>query len=107
LRWEKDGRCFKWLVVKPTARLGVKVRPLKEENPAIARIPALQPGPIKTLYAISDRDARALLRIAVLGLKQAPRGLSDGSAVDRVLEGAGFGSPAQNKLVEKRLRGGV
>jgi hypothetical protein len=44
--------------------IGVKVRPLKRADPAIAAIPALQPGPIRTLYPISESDAVRLLGAA-------------------------------------------
>jgi hypothetical protein len=95
--WEADRRSYKWVVVKPTARLGVKVRPLKEAHPAIGRIPALQPGPIKTLYAISDSAARLLLRAAGFRLEIAP----SPSGAETNVAGAGFGEPAQNRLVEQ------
>src|SRR4030067_1653020 len=57
---EKDT----YVYLKPLERIGVKVRPLKKANPKIASIPALQPGPIKTIYEISDSDARRLLKAA-------------------------------------------
>jgi hypothetical protein len=44
--------------------VNVKVRPLKKADPAIAAIPAFRPGPIRTLYAISERDALKLMEAA-------------------------------------------
>jgi hypothetical protein len=43
---------------------GVKVRPLRQADPQIAAIPALAPGPIRTLYAISDSHAQLLVAAA-------------------------------------------
>jgi hypothetical protein len=48
----------------PVEEIGVKVRPLKKADQAIAAIPALKPGPIQTLYSISKEDARRLLDAA-------------------------------------------
>ena len=45
-------------------RIGAKVRPLKKANSKIAGIPALCPGPVRTLYEISKRDAERLLAAA-------------------------------------------
>lgn len=50
-----------YLYLDPIEVIRVKVRPLKEANPRIAAIPALQPGPIKTIYDISKADAKRLL----------------------------------------------
>lgn len=52
------------LILRPMKRIGVKIRPLKESDRRIAGIPALQPGPIRTLYDISRTDAKRLLRAA-------------------------------------------
>ena len=52
------------LMLEPLERIGVKVRPLKQANSAIERIPALRQGPIQTIYAIDERDARRLLTAA-------------------------------------------
>jgi hypothetical protein len=52
------------LFLEPLEEIGVKVRPLKKLDPIIAAIPALQSGPIKTVYDISPSDAQALLRAA-------------------------------------------
>jgi len=38
----------KHLMLRPVEELRVKLRPLKKQSTAIARIPALQPGPIHT-----------------------------------------------------------
>ena len=52
------------LFVKPVKEIRVKVRPLKQRDAQVRSIPALQPGPIKTIYDISVGDAQALLRAA-------------------------------------------
>ncbi len=57
---ERDGDLY----LTPIEIIGVKVRPLKEADPMIAAIPALQPGPVKTIYEISTHDARRLLKAA-------------------------------------------
>jgi hypothetical protein len=50
--------------LKPLERIAVKVRPLKLADQKIATIPALQPGPIQTLYDISHEDAEHLVAAA-------------------------------------------
>lgn len=87
------------LILEPIERLGVRVRPLKQSDPAIDAIPALRPGPIRTLYEISDADARRLLRAA----RNAQRSEAEAAAAagSRAAKGAGFGTPEQNKRVEK------
>ena len=87
------------LILKPERTIGVRVRPLKATNTGVARIPALQPGPIQTLYRISRGDALALLKAAGIHLR-ATAGESDGNA-ERARHGAGFGTPEQNKRVER------
>ena len=57
------------LILRPMKKIGVKVRPLKESDRKIAAIPALQPGPIQTLYVISPPDASRLLRAACVHVK--------------------------------------
>lgn len=52
------------LVVRRGEHIGAKVLPLKKKDPKIAAIPALQGGPIRTAYAITDADARRLLTAA-------------------------------------------
>ena len=54
---------FLELILSPIRKIGAKVRPLKL-NPKIAAIPALQPGPVQTLYKITAQDAKLLLRTA-------------------------------------------
>jgi predicted Zn-ribbon and HTH transcriptional regulator len=58
----KDGH--RRLVVRRGERIGAKVLPLKKKDTKIAGIPALQGGPIRTAYAISEVDARRLLTAA-------------------------------------------
>jgi len=53
-----------YLYLDPMETLGVKVRPLKRADPQISAIPALKPGPIQTVYEVSDSDARRLLAAA-------------------------------------------
>lgn len=52
------------LMVRPIERLGVRIRPLKQADARIAAIPALQGGPIQTLYSITTSDAKYYLRAA-------------------------------------------
>ncbi len=96
--WKRQGQ-YKRLVLKPIRTIGVRVRALKEANARVAQIPALQPGPIRTLYPISGADARALLKAAGAHLAQAA-GESEVNA-ERAVQGVGFGTPEQNKLVER------
>ena len=87
------------LILEPVEELRVKLRPLKQSSPAIARIPALQPGPIRTLYSISPSEATALLRAAKAQYRVSPR-----SAVieaEKVMVGGGFGSAVENRKIEK------
>lgn len=97
VRWERDG-AYKRLILKPVQTLGVRIRPLKEANPRVARIPALQPGPIRTLYHIDPADARALLDAAGARLG---RDASDSGRAPQSALGAGFGDSEQNKRVER------
>ncbi|MFO7906798.1 MAG: hypothetical protein R6U98_29350 [Pirellulaceae bacterium] len=66
----RDQRGFVYF--SPVERIGAKVRPLKEKDPNIAAIGALQPGWIATLYPISPGDADVLLK-AARATKRAPR----------------------------------
>jgi len=87
------------LILKPIRRISVKVRPLKDLDAKIAAIPALKPGPIRTLYPIERIDAQRLLRAAGLHVRlerQAARSEVVGRA-----NGAGFGSPDANRRVER------
>ena len=52
------------LYLRPVERIGAKVKPLKQADPVVARIPALQPGVIRTVYPISRADAERLLSAA-------------------------------------------
>lgn len=51
-----------WL--KPIEPLGVKLLPLKRSDPAIAAIPALKQGPVRTIYEMTVSDAERLLEAA-------------------------------------------
>lgn len=71
--WQK-GEVF----VQPLRRIGergVKVRPLKKKDPKVDAIPALQGGPIQTIYAMTPKEVDTLLRAAAreLRAKAAPR----------------------------------
>ncbi len=92
------------LMLKPLRRVGVKVRPLKRSDPRIAAIPAFKPGPIRTLYEISDKDADRLLRAAGVGTA---KGWSADVTSAGVSRGAGFGSWDENRRVERAAMGVV
>ena len=94
--WKPRGK-HKDLIVKPIRAIGVRVRPLKLNNAKVARIPALQPGPIRTLYRISSTDVAALIKAA--GVRFRVTTDESESTVERSLKGAGFGTPEQNKVV--------
>lgn len=96
--WKPQGK-YKRLVLKPILTIGVRVRPLKEINPKVARIPSLQPGPIRTLYSISRADAHALLKAA--GIRMSLTSDVSDSESEQTAKGAGFGSPESNKRVER------
>ena len=64
------------LYLTPTEQIGVKVRPLKKANRRIAAIPALQSGPIMTIYSISASDGEALLRAARAAANQKQNNIS-------------------------------
>jgi hypothetical protein len=96
--WKHQGK-YKRLVLKPVRPIGVRVRPLKEGNMKVARIPALQPGPIRTLYPITQPDAVALLKAA--GVHLALAADVPESDAEQVTKGAGFGTPELNKRVER------
>lgn len=94
------------LYLDPIELIGKKVPPLKKNDPEIEAIPALQGGPIKTLYSISESDALLLLNAA--GSKYA------GKAVNNLRKnlkrkqpqppshhGGGFGDLDNNLQVEK------
>jgi hypothetical protein len=97
-RVQKRGRHLD-LYLKPVEELRVKVRPLKQASERIDRIPALQPGPIKTLYDISKADAERLLHAA---RKVSPVGIKSAStAAEDWASGGGFGSAKDNRKVER------
>lgn len=96
-RWRTREK-FKDLILQPLGTIGVKVRPLKKRDRRVAQTPALRPGPIRTLYPISDQDAKHLLRVAGAQLRLDPeRAEREASAAVR---GAGFGSSEENRQVE-------
>jgi hypothetical protein len=98
VRWQKRGR-YRDLILQPVRTIGTKVRPLKQGDPSVARIPALQPGPIQTLYPISAADTERLLRAAKANIEVDPDAAEHDAVV--ALRGGGFGTPAENKLVEE------
>ena len=98
VRWKPQGK-YKKLILKPTRTIGVRVRPLKKSHPKVARIPALQSGPIRTLYSITREDAATLCKAADRHLTLDTN--EPDSTAERALKGAGFGSPEQNKKVER------
>lgn len=61
--FRKRGRHLD-LYLEPIEEIGTRVRPLKKANEKIAAIPALMPGPIKTVYTITALQAQTLLRAA-------------------------------------------
>ena len=95
---QKPRGRYQDLMLKPVETIGVKVRPLKNNDPKVAVIPALQPGPIRTPYEISEDDARRLLKKA--GAKSHVN-LGDGHLpLSPPNKGSGFGSPDQNHETE-------
>ena len=96
--WKPQGK-FKRLILQPVRTISVRVRPLKEGSSKVARIPALQPGQIRTLYPISRADATALLRAAGTHITLAAD-VSENSA-EQAAKGSGFGTPESNKQVER------
>ena len=86
------------LILKPVKRIGVRVRPIKAQYPEVAAIPALKPGPIRTLYSIDHQDAQTLLRAAGLLIESERR---DARAEGLVVATGGlFGSPLENRAIE-------
>jgi hypothetical protein len=95
------------LYLDPIETMRIKVRPLKQADPRIAAIPALQPGPIRTIYEITESDARRLL--VASGAKYTGRtresDRSGASQLARDVESsqatsAGFGDSERNKEIE-------
>lgn len=97
VNWKPEGQ-WKRLILRPVATIGVRVRRLKRLNPRVARIPALQPGPIRTLYRIDPVDAKALLDAAGARLKL---DAADPARPSQSASGAGFGNAEQNRRVER------
>lgn len=97
VRWKREGG-YKRLILKPVRTLGVRVRPLKKMNPTVGRIPALRPGPIRTLYHIDPADAKALVNSAGARLKL---DAADSARRPQSPLGAGFGVWEQNRRVER------
>jgi hypothetical protein len=97
LRHKRRGQYLD-LILKPIRTIRVKVRPLKLANRSVGAIPALHPGPIRTLYKISTPDARSLL--AAAGIRApSDKGPSD-SGIPIGGGGGGFGDTKENKRVE-------
>lgn len=86
------------LILRPVEEIRVKLRPLKQRYASISRIPALQPGPIRTLYPIAPSDARRLLRAA----RSTYRVDIDDVArqAEHTVSGGGFGTAEENRKVE-------
>src|SRR6266480_393804 len=97
VQWQRRG-AHEHLILRPVAIIGVKVRPLKKAHPSVAGILALQPGPIRTLYPITQRDARTLLGAASARLQGSP---ATHEPSDASMHGAGFGTAVENRRVEK------
>lgn len=87
------------LILEPLEELRVKVRPLKRSSRAIARIPALQPGPIRTLYTLSSSEADRLLRAARARYKVDLQTATE--EAQEAMAGGGFGSAEENRRVEQ------
>lgn len=89
--------------------IGARVRPLKKASPKIAAIPALQQGPIRTIYEISDRDARLLLEAAgsSYGKLAVPPGKmgSQKSELATIRRSSAAASEIVQQLVPKRYLG--
>lgn len=96
-RW-RPVRGGRELILKPVAHLGSRVDHLKALDPRIARIPALLPGRIQTLYEVTEADARRLIRAASLALRADPKEAA--AQATAAARGAGFGTPEQNRKVE-------
>lgn len=100
VRWDREGR-YKRLILRPIENIGVRVRPLKEADSRLARIPAFQPGPIHTLYQISTPDALLVLKAARARLADEADEVDAEVSETKKTAGAGFGTPEENKRVER------
>lgn len=89
------------LILKPLRRIGVKVRPLKARDSKVSAIPALKPGPIRTLYPIARADAARLLRAAGIQIRlERMSAKMEGRRAS--VRGGGFGSSTENRVTERR-----
>lgn len=94
------------LGVQPREVIGAKVRPLKKKDRRIASIPALQQGPVKTLYKMKASDAKYLLRRARLaasanGSRRTKKAKPDEERASEHLEAQGFeDDPAIRRALE-------
>ncbi len=100
--WSKNDE----LMLKPEELIRAKIRPLKKADAQINKIPALQSGQIKTLYAISDKDAKRLIAAArksgIKTKKPTPKDIGNTKKrLEKSMQGAGFGSAKDNKIVEQ------
>jgi hypothetical protein len=97
VRLRKHG-AYRELILRPVEEVRVKVKPLKKRYASVSRIPALQPGPIHTLYSIAADDARRLLRAA----RSTYRVDIDDAArqAGESVSGGGFGTVEENRKVE-------
>jgi hypothetical protein len=96
------------LYLKVLGRIGAKVRHLKSRSPRVRQVPAFRVGPIQTIYAISEEDVRVLLvqagayevleRLGWDG--EAAIALEVAAAAAPEVNGAGFGTPETNAVVE-------
>jgi hypothetical protein len=87
------------VILEPLEQIGARVRPLKHKDPRIARIAALKRGNIRTIYPISDDDAKRLIRAASKDLQPDIQGSYN--QAEAALKGAGFGTAEQNAEVER------
>lgn len=90
---------YRDIILRPLEELRVKVRPLKKASRDIGRIDALQPGPIHTLYSISATDADKLLKAAKAEYRVDIASATEAS--EKAMSGGGFGSPEENRRVER------
>jgi Domain of unknown function (DUF3883) len=97
VRQRKRG-AYSDLILRPVEEIRVKLRPLKKRYASIARIPALQPGPIQTLYPIAAADALRLLRAARSSYRVDIDDVVRQGA--QSVSGAGFGTAEENRKVE-------
>ena len=95
--WKKRGKFYD-LLIEPLETIRAKVRPLRQD-PRIDKIPALQGGPIQTLYQIDENDAKRLLNAAKASIKVKTRQAEADAA--KAQKGAGFGTAEENWRVEK------